>query len=84
MSNFISREKLSKKAKREQDLKKRRVWAINPVTRKPDNPNAYKRKKVQPKDDFDHFKAELFYSDLRLSIHHCELSHKLLKVLCLQ
>ena len=36
--------KMSKKAKKELDRKKRRDWgALNPVTRKPENPGAYNR-----------------------------------------
>ena len=41
---FISYEKLSKKKKRELDAGRRTVWAISPVTRRPDNPKVYKRK----------------------------------------
>ena len=43
---LIPYEKLSKKAKKERDRRKRRDWGgISPVTRKPDNPRAYNRKK---------------------------------------
>jgi hypothetical protein len=43
---LIPYEKLSKKAKKELDRRKRRDWGgISPVTRKPDNPRAYNRKK---------------------------------------
>ena len=43
---IIPYEKLSKKAKKELDRRKRRDWGgISPVTRKPDNPRAYNRKK---------------------------------------
>ncbi len=47
MEKFIPYEKLSKKKKRELDAGKRTAWAINPVTRKPENPKAYNRKKAQ-------------------------------------
>ena len=47
MEKFIPYEKLSKKKKRELDTGKRNVWAISPVTRKPENPKAYNRKKAQ-------------------------------------
>lgn len=53
MEKFIPREKLSKKAKRELNVKKRRTWgALKPVTRKPENPKVYNRKKAQQEDDF--------------------------------
>ena len=43
---LIPYEKLSKKTKKELDRRKRRDWGgISPVTRKPDNPRAYNRKK---------------------------------------
>lgn len=45
---FIPREKLSKKARKALDNSRRRTWGeMSPVTRRPDNPRAYKRKKVQ-------------------------------------
>ena len=47
MEKFIPYEKLSKKKKRESDARRRVVWQISPVTRRPDNPKAYKRKKAQ-------------------------------------
>lgn len=47
MQNFTPYEKLSKKAKRERNVKQRSTWgALNPVTRKPANPKAYNRKKA--------------------------------------
>jgi len=52
MEKFIPYEKLSKKKQRELDRKRRTVWAISPVTRKPASPKAYNRKKAQkPFDD---------------------------------
>ena len=46
MDKFIPYEKLSPKKKRETDKEKRGVWyGINTVTRKPENPKAYNRKK---------------------------------------
>ena len=44
---FVPYDKLSKKKKRELDAGKRTVWAISPVTRRPENPKAYNRKKAQ-------------------------------------
>lgn len=52
MGKFIPREKLSKKARKTLDRKKRVTWGtLNPTTRKPENPKAYQRKKVQPEED---------------------------------
>lgn len=54
MEKFIPFEKLSKKKQREINQRKRSNWgAINPVTRKSENPKAYNRKKAQKwSDDF--------------------------------
>lgn len=51
MEKFIPYEKLSKKKRRALDAKRREVWPISPITRKPENPKAYKRKKAQRMDD---------------------------------
>ena len=48
MKRHIPYGKLSKKKKAELDRKKRGSWGgLNPVTRKPDNPKAYKRSKAR-------------------------------------
>lgn len=47
MEKFIPYEKLSKKKKRELDARRRNVWLISPVTRKPADSKAYNRKKAQ-------------------------------------
>ena len=47
MDKFTPYNKLSKKRKRELNARKREVWTISPVTRKPLNPKAYRRKKLQ-------------------------------------
>lgn len=48
MERFIPHEKLSKQKKREYNAKRRGSWgAINPVTRKPNNPKAYDRNKAR-------------------------------------
>ena len=44
-------EKLSKKKKRELVAGKRTIWAIGPVTRRPENPKAYNRRKAQKRMD---------------------------------
>ncbi len=54
MEKFVPFEKLSKKKQRELNAKSRRSWnGICPVTRKPENPKAYNRKKTQHRSDFD-------------------------------
>ena len=51
MEKFISYDKLSKKKKRELDAKRRGSWGgVNPVTRKPENPKAYNRRKARKWD----------------------------------
>lgn len=58
MKKFVSKEKLSKKARREIDKTKRNTWGpLNPVTRKAQNKMTYNRKKVQLEDK-DYFQAE--------------------------
>ena len=48
MEKFVPYEKLSKKEKRKQDLRKRRDWGeLTPVTRKPEHSRAYVRQKAQ-------------------------------------
>ena len=48
MEKFIPFEKLSKKKQRELNAKQRGSWyGLNPVTRKPENPKAYNRRKAQ-------------------------------------
>ena len=45
MDKFISREKMSKKARKEMDSKQRAVWGISPVTRKAPDKKHYNRKR---------------------------------------
>lgn len=52
MEKFIPKQKLSKKAQQELNRAKRKSWAMNPVTRKPENPKVYNRRKVQKGDDY--------------------------------
>ena len=47
MKNFVSKDKLSKKAKRELDLRQRKVWPCNTVTRCPKDAKAYDRNNVR-------------------------------------
>ncbi len=62
MEKFIPYEKLSKKKRRALNAKHREVWPISPITRKPENPKAYNRKKAQRRD-FDDTRSVpfLFY-----------------------
>lgn len=54
IAKFISREKLSKKARKELDNQKRTVWAFSPTTKKVKSKRLYNRKKNAHawKDDF--------------------------------
>ena len=45
MAKFISREKLSKKARKELDNQKSAVWAFSPTTRKVESKKLYNRRK---------------------------------------
>jgi len=54
VDRFIPYEKLSKKAKRALNARKRRSWGeLNPVTRKSTNPRAYDRRKARRLPDGD-------------------------------
>ena len=48
MEKFIPYEKLSKKEQRKRDAQRRGSWqGLSPVTRRPENPKAYNRRKAQ-------------------------------------
>ena len=48
MKKFIPYKKLSKKKRRESDLKQRRTWGtFKPITRNTENPKAYHREKIK-------------------------------------
>ena len=69
MDQFIPKEKLSKKVRREQNLSRRKTWGtLNPVTRKPNNPKAYKRRKVQKGEDYE-LPFEPFHFILQVFLH---------------
>ena len=60
MEKFIAYEKLSKKKKRELDAKRRGSWGgVNPVTRKPENPKAYNRRKAR---EWDHDSSAVLFA----------------------
>lgn len=60
MEKFTPYEKLSKKKKRELDSLRRTVWEVSPVTRRPENPKAYDRKKTQIRKYDDSDSASFF------------------------
>jgi hypothetical protein len=52
MEKMIPYRKISKRKKRELDRKRRRTWnGLNPVTRKPEDPRAYNRRKARSLED---------------------------------
>ena len=61
MEKFIPYDKLSKKKQSELNKQKRGTWGVlNPVTRKPENPNAYNRRKTRKWTD-DSINVSSFY-----------------------
>ena len=61
MEKFIPYQKLSKKKQRELNAMKRGSWGdVNPVTRRPENPKAYNRKKAQRWSDDSGFGSSFF------------------------
>ena len=61
MEKFIPYEKLSKKEKRKLNAVKRGSWGgLDPVTRVPPNPKAYKRSKAWKREKEPPFRALLF------------------------
>lgn len=52
MEKFVPYEKLSKKEQRKRNAQKRGTWyGLNPVTRKPQNSNAYNRQRARKWSD---------------------------------
>ena len=48
MEKLVPYEKLSKKKQKEWNILRRNTWGeLNPVTRKPENPKAYNRRKAR-------------------------------------
>lgn len=47
MAKFVSREKLSKKARKELDHQRRTTWDFSPVTKKVESKKLYNRKRAQ-------------------------------------
>ncbi len=68
MQKFIPFGKLSKKKQREQHKARRGSWrGLNPVTRKPESPKAYNRKKARKWEDDSPMTASFIHS------RHCAL-----------
>ncbi len=82
MDKFTPYEKLSKSDRRALDGKRRATWgAFNPVTRKPQNPKAYNRKKTRQgsEDAESHFDGSYVlygYTVRRLFYVKTKLFHK--------
>jgi hypothetical protein len=67
MEKFIPKEKLSKKARSEQNKARRGTWGVlNPITRRAENKKAYNRQKVQRESDH-YFPVEPF--DLHIQLY---------------
>lgn len=63
MKSTTAYQKLSKKKQREQNLLRRKTWGeISPVTRRPDDPKAYNRKKAQRWKDDSYVGPDLLYA----------------------
>ncbi len=62
MAKFISRQKLSKKAKKELDSRQRATWSFSPVTKKVESKKLYNRKKKSTERYDDYSSGLLFYS----------------------
>ena len=60
MKKFISRQKLSKKARKELDERQRAAWSFSPVTRKVESKKLYNRKR-KPSARYDDFGRGLCY-----------------------
>ena len=75
MEKFVPFEKLSKKKQRELNKEKRGSWgALNPVTRKSENPKAYNRKQARQRSDADRHDVPFlllnyFFSKAAATVH---------------
>ncbi|MDR1687234.1 MAG: hypothetical protein LBS21_01320 [Clostridiales bacterium] len=66
---FISKQKLSKKARREIDLQGRRTWGnVNPSTKKIESKKAYNRKKARK--EYKYFSGGSFLLPIFINSHH--------------
>ena len=70
MEKYIPYEKLSKRKRRELDASRRIGWgAVNPVTRRSENPKAYNRKKAQQWKDDPSAVLFILPASLRQAVH---------------
>ncbi len=60
MAGFVPKDKLSKKARKELDRRRRTVWSFSPVTRTVDSKKVYKRRK-RARDRYDDDGAGSFH-----------------------
>ena len=51
MDRFISKEKMSKKARRQLDRQRRATWSFSPITRRVESKKIYNRKKSHERFD---------------------------------
>lgn len=70
MDQFIAKEKLSKKARRELERSKRNTWGmLSPVTRKAESKKVYNRKRVRlERNDSYHAEPFIFMSSLFIQL----------------
>ncbi len=61
MNKFISRQKMSKKARKELDAKQRSTWSFSPVTKKVESKKLYNRKKKSTERYNDYGGGLLFF-----------------------
>ena len=61
MKKFISRQKLSKKARKELNAKQRATWAFSPVTKKVESKKLYNRKRKSA-ERYDDYGSGLLFS----------------------
>ena len=62
MAKFISRQKMSKKAKKELDSRQRATWSFSPVTKKVESRKLYNRKRKSTERYDDYGSGLLFLS----------------------
>ncbi|MDD4511046.1 MAG: hypothetical protein PHY23_09120 [Oscillospiraceae bacterium] len=68
MEKFVPFEKLSKKKQHAYQAAKRGTWGIlNPVTRKPEHPKAYNRRKARKWSDDSMTVPFVFFASTRIS-----------------
>ena len=80
MARFVPKDKLSKKAQKEQNRQRRTMWDFSPVSRAVDSKKLYNRKR-NTRDRYDDYGASVFhcvYTGFRagsLIVARCILKH---------